>query len=247
MQVACCLANYWMTMMQQKKLTILHFSDVLCIWAYIAQIRIDELKNKFGRQIELQYHFIPLFGSTHIKFAEGWKNRDGFAGYNQHVLKLAEQFEHIDIHPEVWIKNIPQSSIGCHLFLKAIQILEAGEEMESLASIDTDNNLIERTLKEFRRAFFSEGVNISEMKAQIEIAEKLNLPVAKLIDKIQSGEAYAQLDQDLQIRDKYAVKGSPTLIFNEGRQSLYGNVGYNVIEANVHELLQHGESQASWC
>ena len=82
-------ANYLMTSMQQRKLTILHFSDVLCIWAYIAQIRIDELKNKFGDQIELQYHFIPLFGSTHIKFTEGRINRDGFARYNQHVLKLA--------------------------------------------------------------------------------------------------------------------------------------------------------------
>lgn len=29
---------------------------------------------------------------------------------------------------------------------------------------------------------------------------------------------------------------SPTLIFNEGRQRLNGNVGYRVIEANIREL-----------
>ena len=233
--------------MGQKKLTILHFSDVLCIWAYIAQIRIDELRNKFGTQIELKYHFMPVFGSTRYKFAEGWKNRGGFTGYNQHILKLVEQFEHIDVHPEIWINNIPQSSISCHLFLKSIQILEARGELEDVVSIDTENTPTERAVKEFRRSFFSDLVNIAELQAQIEIAEKLNLPVAKIIDQIETGAAYAELDQDLQIRDKYAVKGSPTLIFNEGRQSLYGNVGYSVIEANVHELLHHGGSQASWC
>jgi predicted DsbA family dithiol-disulfide isomerase len=233
--------------MRQKKLTILHFSDVLCIWAYIAQIRIDELRNKFGTQIELEYHFMPVFGSTQYKFSEGWKNRGGFAGYNQHILKLGEQFEHIDIHPEIWMKNIPLSSISCHLFLKSIQILERRGELEGLIPADSENTPIESAVKEFRRSFFSGLVNIAELQAQIEIAEKLNFPVTKIIDQIQNGAAYAELDQDLQIRDKYVVKGSPTLIFNEGRQSLYGNVGYSVIEANVRELLHHGGSQASWC
>lgn len=32
---------------------------------------------------------------------------------------------------------------------------------------------------------------------------------------------------------------SSTLIFNEGRQRLNGNVGYRVIEANIRELLHN--------
>lgn len=235
-----------MTSMQQR-LTILHFSDVLCIWAYIAQIRIDELKNKFGSQIELKYHFMPVFGSTEHKFAEGWKNRGGFAGYNQHIVKLVQQFEHIDVHPEIWKINIPLSSLSCHLFLKSIQMLESRGELDGFDAKNSENSPLECTIKEFRRSFFVDLVNVSELQAQIEIAKKLKLPVNKIIDQIQTGAAFAELDQDLQIRDKYVVKGSPTLIFNEGRQSLYGNVGYSVIEANVHELLYRGESQASWC
>ncbi len=231
----------------QPRLTILHFSDVLCIWAYIAQIRIDELKNKFGSQIELKYHFMPVFGSTEHKFAEGWKSRGGFDGYNQHIVKLVQQFEHIDVHPEIWKKNIPLSSLSCHLFLKSIQMLESKGELEGFVPKDSGNTPVEHAIKEFRRSFFADLVNISELQAQIKIAEKLNFPVAKIIDQIQTGAAFAELDQDLQIRDKFVVKGSPTLIFNEGRQSLYGNVGYSVIEANIHELLHRGESQASWC
>ena len=31
-----------------------YFSDVLCIWAYIAQARIDAVKEKFGDAVELE-------------------------------------------------------------------------------------------------------------------------------------------------------------------------------------------------
>jgi len=35
---------------------------------------------------------------------------------------------------------------------------------------------------------------------------------------------------------------------NDGRQKIYGNVGYKVMEANVAELLSNPKSgDASWC
>ena len=41
---------------------------------------------------------------------------------------------------------------------------------------------------------------------------------------------------------------SPTFIMNEGRQKLFGNVGYRGLEANVGELLRSApEDEASWC
>ena len=57
----------------------------------------------------------------------------------------------------------------------------------------------------------------------------------------------AALCGDINLAQEYGVKGSPTYILNQGRQKLYGNVGYKVIAANVHELLEQPENQASWC
>jgi len=37
---------------------------------------------------------------------------------------MAKRFDHVDIHPEIWTRNIPPTSVSCHLFLKAIQLLE---------------------------------------------------------------------------------------------------------------------------
>ena len=47
----------------------------------------------------------------------------------------------------------------------------------------------------------------------------------------------------------HGVQGSPTFVFNEGRQMLYGNVGYRIIEANLRELLSRpsAEGMPSWC
>ena len=76
----------------------------------------------------------------------------------------------------------------------------------------------------------------------------VDLPLPQVADLIESGEAHAALHIDFEAKDRYHVPGSPTLVLNEGRQRLYGNVGYRVIEANVHELLRDPRSgEASWC
>jgi predicted DsbA family dithiol-disulfide isomerase len=46
---------------------------------------------------------------------------------------------------------------------------------------------------------------------------------------------------------EHTVTVSPTLIFNEGRQRLNGNVGYRTIEANIRELLHNPPEEQSWC
>ena len=45
------------------------------------------------------------------------------------------------------------------------------------------------------------------------------------------------------------IEDSPSLLLNQGRQRLYGNVvGFHVIEANIQELLRKPcASDASWC
>ena len=44
------------------------------------------------------------------------------------------------------------------------------------------------------------------------------------------------------------IEGSPSFVLNEGRQKLYRNIGFRVIEANIQELLRvPGSNQASWC
>lgn len=235
-------------MTTSKQVTITYFTDVLCIWAYLAQIRIDELKAKFGDQIVLEKHFIPVFGSVESKMRDNWADQGGVEGYSKHVQGVVKNFAHIEIHPDVWVKNTPTTSTSCHLFLKAVQLLAENEEIPLMSTIDgEEKNIFEMAVWQMRVAFFKEAVDVSSLSAQMNIADKLGIPQDKIKEKIESGAAFAALDDDLQLKEQYGVSGSPTLVLNEGRQIIYGNVGYRVIEANIQELLTNQEYQASWC
>ena len=64
---------------------IVHFTDVLCVWAYVSQIRIDELRRTFAEQIEIDGRFVSVFGDAHGKLAQNWGDRGGAAAYRDHV------------------------------------------------------------------------------------------------------------------------------------------------------------------
>lgn len=55
-----------------KKVAVLYFTDILCVCAYIAQVRINELKIKFGSDVIFREHFVSVFGAVEQKMAQNW-------------------------------------------------------------------------------------------------------------------------------------------------------------------------------
>ncbi|VAW71595.1 hypothetical protein MNBD_GAMMA13-871 [hydrothermal vent metagenome] len=232
-----------------KKVSIELFSDVLCIWAYAAQARIDQLKVDYGEQIELHYRFIPVFAAAHQRIEQAWQDKDGYAGFNRHLREAAEAWDHISLNPDIWLHNAPPSSLVAHLYLKGLQSLEdQGLVSEQAVRDYQGRSLFEEFLWRVRCAFFQDGRNIAEMATLDALAESMDLPLSEIHQQIDTGVAHAALHLDTEVRDRYLVPGSPTLVFNEGRQRLYGNVGYRIMDVNIRELLRDAQSgEASWC
>lgn len=222
-----------------KNITLDYFTDTLCIWAYVAQIRLDELNQEFDKKLNINEHFITLFGNTEKRIGEGWKEKGGYEGFNQHVLKVAEQFSHLKVNPNVWLTCRPISSANSHMYLKAVQILVNEKKISK--------NNFQKLTWNIRSAFFQDAKDISQMKVLIDLAKELSLPVDLIQEKIDNSSAIAALCSDMEMREKYKLEGSPTYLLDNGRQKLYGNVGYRVLEANVQELLERPEGIASWC
>jgi len=235
------------------RVQISYFSDTLCVWAYVAQIRLDEMESQFGSEIELEQHFIPIFGSTAHRIGVGWEDRGGFPGYSEHVREICRGFPHVELSPDAWTTTIPTSSAVSHYLIKAVQLLEAGGEIgsaaeEGVTAGETSGRCASDELAwRARRAFFRDGQDISDMDRLLALAEEMALPIGALEQKLRKGEAMAALCRDIELRDEYKVEGSPTYVLNQGRQKLYGNLGYRIIEANVQEILNRPEHQASWC
>lgn len=38
-----------------QNLTLIHYSDVLCVWAYLSQARIDEVLAQFADEVHIDY------------------------------------------------------------------------------------------------------------------------------------------------------------------------------------------------
>jgi predicted DsbA family dithiol-disulfide isomerase len=99
-----------------------------------------------------------------------------------------------------------------------------------------------------REAFFVEGRDIARHDVQCAVCEAAGASVTAIKGYLDTGRAHAALSADYKEADTLGVKGSPTMILNQGRQKLYGNVGYRIIEANIQELLREpNPDQASWC
>lgn len=218
---------------------ISHYSDVLCIWAYVSQVRLDELQETFGAQVELDGRFVSVFGDARGKLEKNWAHRGGAAAYRDHVLEVAAKFGHVPVHADVWVGVQPHSSVPAHAFLCAVRALEAeGKAVPGAFAA---------AAWRVRQAFFRDAADIGRRDVLRDIGAAADLPVAEVEARLDSGEAYAALAADFEQAREHEVRASPTLLFNEGRQRLTGNVGYRIIEANVRELLDRPSGQHSWC
>ena len=220
--------------MIEKPLIIDYYTDVLCIWAWIAQRRIDELKQQLGNKIELHYHYIDVFGDSDAKIQENWADRGLYDGFSRSINQAAEKFECGPINPRTWSEVRPATSANAHLVIKAAQLSK-----DKQASIELALCL--------RKAFYNDAENIADMATLMELCESQGLDMQEIKTAINNGRAMAALMSDYQLSKQQGIKGSPSYVIDNGRQTLYGNVGYRVIHANIQELLTHPEDEASWC
>ena len=216
------------------------FSDVLCIWAYFAETRIAALKAEFADQIRLEHRFCSVFGDTERKMATTWRDRGGHAGFNAHLMEAAAKLPEISVNPQIWQTVKPASSTSPHLFLKAVQ----AEETAGLCAPGT----FEAALLAMREAFFRDAQDIGCWSVQCAVGTACDIELTAIEGRIHDGTAFAALASDYEAASAMTIQGSPSFILNDGRQTLYGNVGYRILQANIQELLRSPTpDQASWC
>ena len=226
------------------EIEITYFSDVLCVWAYVAQARIEAVKEKFGKSVGIEHRFCSVFGDTAAKITSTWKDRGGYEGFGAHLHDVAGRFPHVEVHPEIWLKTRPRSSASPHLFMEAVQHWDA----ESTATGGPAANVFDRMMWALRCAFFRECRDIASWDVQCEIGEGLGVDIGAIEGLMHNGVAFARLATDYQDAYKMRIEGSPSFVLDDGRQKLYGNVGFRLIDANIQELLRAPRADdASWC
>ena len=215
-------------------LVIDYYSDVLCIWAWISQRRIVELKEQWGDKIEIRYHYLNLFGDTKSRMAEQWEERGGYEGFGQHVIEAAAPYDNAPVNADIWKYVRPLTSANAHVVLKSVALMYSAEASEKLAI-------------QIQHSFFVDCVDIGQLENVLNLADNAGLDREKIKTSIESGAATAALMLDYKDAKDLNVKGSPSWLMNNGRQTLFGNVGYRILNANIKEVLERPMQEASWC
>lgn len=211
-----------------------YYTDILCVWAWIAQPRLEELQRQRGGEIEVRHRYVDIFGDAHNKIAQRWGAEEGFAKFAAHVEHSAQPYSDTPVHKDIWTSVRPRSSQLAHALLKAANIVSGRVAAEDLAL-------------QIRRAFFVDGQDIGDLRLLLDLARQRGLDIPALESTMMNGEAMAALSTDQKNALDLGVRGSPTWVLNEGRQILYGNVGYRILNANIEELLKRPGPEASWC
>ena len=91
-------------------------------------------------------------------------------------------------------------------------------------------------------------VPVQTSEASGTLQKRFGVDIDAVEKRLHDGTAFARLATDYQDSDRMHIEGSPSFVLKEGRQKLYGNVGFRIIEANIQELLRVADGdQASCC
>lgn len=217
-----------------KPVVVNYYSDILCVWAWIAQRRIEELNETLADKVEIRYHYLDVFGDAITKIPTQWSDKGGYDGFAKHVVESAAPYDDAPVNSDIWHKVRPTSSANAHLVLKGVELAFGKKNSISLALA-------------FRQAFFIAAKDISKLDILFDIIEGAGLDSTQVNSTLNDGSAMAALMHDYQQAKAQSLKGSPSYIIDDGRQVLYGNVGYRVLLANIEEQLKSPSNEASWC
>ena len=224
---------------QDRRLTFEYWSDPLCIWAYVAQSRLDAILDRYGEALDVRYHVIPVFGSVPWRFREGSWAQSGVEGRVKSTVDVARRFGHTEVTGACWANHCPASSWAPGMAIKAVFQLEDNEEIEAGQGAAYQWAL--------RRAFFEANENIALRSVQLAVAEAQSIPVGSVERLLDDGTALALLWEDDHRRHEDRIQGSPTYVFDGGRARLYGNFNERVLKSTIAELLADLVGGASAC
>ena len=157
--------------MNSVPISIEYFSDMLCIWAWITQRRIEELNAHFGDRINIRHLYVDIFGDTATRIQSQWADKGLYEGFCTHVVDAASPYESATVNHEVWTRTQPATSANAHLALKAVELACNRQVSVEFATL-------------LRKSFFEDCKDIGNLEVIYQLAESacklIPLPVKQV-------------------------------------------------------------------
>lgn len=216
-----------------------YWSDPLCIWAYVAQPKLEAVLERHGEQLAPRYRVVPVFGSIPQRFATGAWSEAGPQGRAEATRRVASQHQHENVDGSCWLNDCPSSSWSAGAALALVHRMSEDQTIS--------RGQAERYQWRMRERFFVENQNVARRTIQLELAEETGVSREVLERRLDDGTGLSALWEDHARRESLGLRGSPTFVFDGGRAMLYGNFSEAVLNATVEELVKGLVAGGSEC
>ena len=225
--------------MTMERIEFEYWSDPLCIWAFVAQPKLEHVLAAHGGAVRPSYHVVPVFGSIPARFRDGVWAKAGPEGRAETTRRIAAEHGRDDVDGGCWLTDCPTSSWAAGSALKAVFAMEAEGEIAADAAATFQLAM--------RSRFFVDNRNVARRDEQLALAEELSIPRAGIERRLDDGSALCALYEDHERRLELGLRGSPTYVFDGGRAMLYGNFSEAILTATVDELVRGQDAGGSAC
>ena len=171
------------------------YHDVLCSWCYVADARLDFLRDEYGSALRWSYRPYALRPEYQLP------DKKQRAVLARHFRRVAREPEGGGIKGELWTgRDPPMSSLPPLLALEAALAQGPLLQRELLVAM--------------RRAAFLEGINVARRDVQIELAARVGLDLTRFTDKLDDPGLAAQMHAAAGEAEALGIKGCPALVIN---------------------------------
>jgi predicted DsbA family dithiol-disulfide isomerase len=169
------------------------YHDVLCSWCYVADARLEYLRDEYGPLVRWSLRPYPLRPENQHPDK---KQRSLMA---RHFRRIAREKEGKGVKADLWTgDDPPSSSLGPLVALEAA--LPQGPELQR------------QLLKLMRRKAFIEGINVSRRDVQLELAAHAGLDVSRFAEQLEDARLAVEVEDAVEEAEALGIKGVPALV-----------------------------------
>ena len=200
-----------------KPLEIVVYQDVLCAWCYVAERRLEILRQEFGQAIRWTSRPYAL------RLKEATPSPQELHDWVEDLERARREPEGRELSKDLWMSaDPPRSSVPALAALEAARL--------------QGTNVAAQLARCMQRAALQHGLNVARADVALELASSVGLDMNRFSAAWQSPETRKLVLEEHRLASTRGVKGVPTLVIG-GRWMLSGLRGTREYRRHILDCL----------
>ena len=169
------------------------YHDVFCSWCYVADQRLDQLRDEYKAAVRWTLKGFPLRPEESVPDK---KQRQLLA---RHFRRVAKEAEGKGVRTELWTGNDPPASSMPPLIALEAALPQGPDKQR-------------KYLEAMRKAAVRDGINVARRDVLLELAARSGLDVQQLDERLDDPAVARQVEESTEEAEAHGIRGVPALV-----------------------------------